>query len=82
MPVMEFLERNAREYPNEIALVELNPEEKDTRRTTWKEYELIQPDRFEPYRREITWSVFNEKANRFANMLLGRGIKKGTRWPY
>ena len=30
MPVMEFLERNAREYPNEIALVELNPEEKDT----------------------------------------------------
>ena len=57
MPVMEFLERNAREYPNEIALVELNPEEKDTRRTTWKEYELIQPDRFEPYRREITWSV-------------------------
>ena len=53
--------------------MELNPEEKDTRRTTWKEYELIQPDRFEPYRREITWSVFNEKANRFANMLLGRG---------
>ena len=79
MPVMEFLERNAREYPNEIALVELNPEEKDTRRTTWKEYELIQPDRFEPYRREITWSVFNEKANRFANMLLGRGIKKGDK---
>ena len=79
MPVMEFLERNAREYPNEIALVELNPEEKDTRRTTWKEYELIQPDRFEPYRREITWSVFNEKANRFANMLIGRGIKKGDK---
>ncbi|MCI9337550.1 MAG: acyl--CoA ligase [Lachnospiraceae bacterium] len=79
MPVMEFLERNAREYPNEIALVELNPEEKDTRRTTWKEYDLIQPDRFEPYRREITWSVFNEKANRFANMLIGRGIKKGDK---
>ena len=79
MPVIEFLERNAREYPNEIALVELNPEEKDTRRTTWKEYELIQPDRFEPYRREITWGVFNEKANRFANMLLGRGIKKGDK---
>ena len=82
MPVMEFLERNAREYPNEIALVELNPEEKDTRRTTWKEYELIQPDRFEPYRREITWSVFNEKANRFANMLIGGASRRGTRWPY
>ena len=79
MPVTDFLDRNAREYPNETALVELNPDEKDTRRTTWKEYELIQPDRFQPYRREITWSVFNEKANRFANLLLGRGIRKGDK---
>ena len=76
MPVMEYLERNARLYPDEVALVELNPEEEDTRRTTWKEYDLIQPTRFEPYRREITWSIFNEKANGFANMLIGRGIKK------
>lgn len=79
MPVTDFLDRNARLYPNEVALVELNPDEKDTRRTTWKEYDLIQPDRFEPYRREITWGVFNEKANRFANMLLGRGVKKGEK---
>lgn len=79
MPVTDFLDRNARMYPNEVALVELNPDEKDTRRTTWKEYDLIQPDRFEPYRREITWSVFNEKANRFANMLIGRGVKKGDK---
>lgn len=54
MPVTEFLDRNARLYPDEIALVELNPDEKDTRRITWKEYDLIQPSRFEPYRREIT----------------------------
>lgn len=33
MPVTEYLERNAREYPDEVALVELNPDEKDTRRT-------------------------------------------------
>ena len=79
MPVTEFLERNAKLYGHEVALVELNPEQKDTRRKTWKEYELIEPNRFEPYRREITWSVFNEKANRFANMLLGRGIKKGDK---
>ena len=79
MPVTEFLDRNAKLYPEEVALVELNPEEKDTRRTTWKEYELIQPDRFEPYRREITWGVFNEKANRFANMLISRGVKKGDK---
>ena len=79
MPVTDFLDKNAQLYPNEIALVELNPDEKDTRRSTWKEYELIQPDSFQPYRREITWSVFNEKANRFANMLIGRGVKKGDK---
>ena len=79
MPVTEYLERNARLYPDEVALVELNPDEPDTRRTSWKEFELIQPSRFEPYRREITWSVFDEKAIRFANMLIGRGIKKGDK---
>lgn len=79
MPVMEFLERNARLYPDEVALVELNPEEKDTRRTTWKEYELIRPTGFTAYRREITWSVFDEKANRFANLLISRGIQKGDK---
>ncbi len=79
MPVTDYLERNAKLYPDEVALVELNPEEKDSRKLTWKEYELIEPDRFQPYRREITWSVFNEKANRFANMLLSRGVKKGDK---
>lgn len=79
MPVMDFLERNAKLYTDETALIELNPEENDTRRTTWKEYELIQPSRFQPYRREITWGVFNEKANRCANMLINRGIQKGDK---
>ena len=79
MPVTEYLERNAKLYPDEVALVELNPEQKETRRTTWKEYELVEPDRFQPYRREITWSVFNEKANRVANMLISRGIRKGDK---
>lgn len=77
--VIDYLERNAKEYGDEVALVELNPEEADSRRISWKEYELIEPSRFEPYRREITWSVFNEKANRFANLLLSRGIQKGDR---
>ena len=75
MPVTEYLIRNAELYPDEVALVELNPDEKDTRRTTWKEFDLIQPSANMPYRREITWSVFNEKANRFANMLISRGVK-------
>ncbi|MCQ2582961.1 MAG: acyl--CoA ligase [Treponema sp.] len=79
MPVIKYLERNAELYANEIALVELNPDEQDKRRSNWKEAELIEPTKFEPFRREITWSVFNEKANRFANMLLARGVKKGDK---
>ena len=79
MPVTDLLERNHKLYGDEIALVELNPLVKDTKRTTWKEYNLVQQTSYEPYRREITWSVFDEKANRVANMLLSRGIKKGDR---
>ncbi|MCR4777560.1 MAG: AMP-binding protein [Lachnospiraceae bacterium] len=79
MPVMEFLERNAKLYPDEVALIELNPAEADNRRTTWKESELIEPNRFQPYRREITWKVFDEKANRCANMLKSRGVTKGDK---
>ncbi len=79
VPVTEFLERNAELYRDEVALVSLNPDEKDTRRVSWKESDLIQPISFTPFRREITWGVFEEKANRVANMLLGRGIKKGEK---
>ena len=79
MPVTDLLERNHRLYGDEVALVELNPSVKDTKRTSWREYSLVQPTSFKPYRREITWSVFDEKANRVANMLLERGIKKGDR---
>ncbi len=79
MPITEILERNAELYGNDISLVEVNPDIKETRRVTWKEYELIEPNPVCHYRREITWSVFNEKANRFANMLISRGIKKGDK---
>ena len=79
MPVTDLLERNHKLYGDEVALVELNPTMKDTRKTTWKEYDLVQQTSFVPYRREITWSVFDEKANRVANMLLSRGVQKGDR---
>ena len=79
MPVTDLLERNHKLYGDEVALVELNPTVQDTRRTTWKEYDLVQATSNIPYRREITWSIFDEKANRVANMLLSRGIQKGDR---
>ena len=79
MPITDLLERNSKLYGEESALVEINPEIQEQQRVTWKEYELIQPTSSAPYRREITWSVFDEKANRVANMLLGRGIRKGQK---
>ncbi len=79
MPITEILERNCKLYGEDICLVEINPEMKETKRVTWKEYELIQPNPTTHYRREITWNVFEEKANRFANMLLSRGVKKGDK---
>ena len=79
MPITKILEKNCREFGDDICLVEINPEVKEVRRVTWKEYELMEPNPVTHYRREITWNVFNEKANRFANLLTQRGIKKGDK---
>ncbi|MBQ1399833.1 MAG: acyl--CoA ligase [Lachnospiraceae bacterium] len=79
MPITELLERNAKLYGDEVALVEVNPELQERRTVTWKEYNLIEATGTEPYRREITWGVFDEKANRVANMLMERGIRKGQK---
>lgn len=79
MPITELLEKNAKEYANDVCLVEINPDVHEKKRITWKEYELIQPDTKSHYRREITWNIFDEKANRIANFLMSRGIKKGDK---
>jgi acyl-CoA synthetase (AMP-forming)/AMP-acid ligase II len=55
----EILARNARLYPNDIALIERNPNDGK--------------------RQEITWKQFDERANQFANVLIGRGIRKGDK---
>src|SRR3972149_8870389 len=55
----EMLARNARLYPNDVALIERIPAEKK--------------------RIEITWRQFDEKVNRFANVLIHKGIKKGDK---
>lgn len=79
MPITKYLESNAEKYADDCALVELNPEVKDTRRMTWKEFDLTQPEPNLPYRREISWRIFNEKANRCAHYLLERGVRKGDK---
>lgn len=79
MTIVDLLERNSREHGGETALVEIDPENSDNRRHTWRDYELVEPTRRSYYRAEITWAVFNEKANRFANALINLGIGKGDK---
>lgn len=76
MPITEFLERNAKEYPQDTALVEINPKVMEQAKVTWREYSLIETNPMNAGRREITWLDFDKKANRFANLLLSRGIRK------
>ncbi len=78
MPIIDLLERNSTLYGNDSALVELNPEQQP-RRVVWKEYNLIEATGYTDFRKEITWAEFNEKANRFANFLLSRNIRKGDK---
>ena len=77
MPITELLVRNANLYGDEISLVEMNPELQERREVTWREYELIEPIPSAEFRREITWREFDEQANKVANLLLKKGIKKG-----
>jgi len=79
MIITDLLERNANMFPDDTALVEIAPQLMEAARVTWKEYALIQPNPEESGRQEITWGEFNKKANRFANLLLSRGIKKGDK---
>ena len=79
MPITDFLERNAKIYPNDVALVEVNPEKQPKKDMTWREYNLIDAAEGDRYRREITWREFDIRANRFANLLFIRGIKKGDK---
>jgi len=79
MTIVHLLERNAKEFAGDTALIEINPDQPETRKLTWHDYELVQPTNKKHYRREITWEVFNEKSNRLANMLKSSGIGKGKK---
>ena len=80
MIITDYLERNARLYSAETALVEINPSEERDNAVTWRDFNLIEnanPDA--PYRRDMSWKDFDRQANRFANLLLSRGLTKGTK---
>ncbi len=79
MPITELLSRNSELYGQETCLTEINLDLQNSHKVIWREYELIENNPAGEYRREMTWRVFDEKANRFANLLIKRGIKKGDK---
>ncbi|MCL1792482.1 MAG: acyl--CoA ligase [Oscillospiraceae bacterium] len=85
MPITEILAKNADIYGNEICLVEINPEfEKlpephGKNGKEWKEYQLVETAHKNKYKKEISWREFDDKANRLANLLIGRGVAKGDK---
>ena len=79
MDITELLSRNAKLYGQETCLTEINLDLQESHNVTWREYELIENNPAGEYRREMSWRVFEEKANRMANLLVKRGIKKGDK---
>ena len=79
MPITEILSHNAEKYGQEICLTEINLDLQEKHNVIWREFELIENNPAGEYRRDMTWRVFDEKANRMANLLLKRGIGKGDK---
>ena len=80
MVITDFLERNARLFGGEIALVEINPSEERDHAVTWRDFSLIESaNPSAPYRRALSWKDFDRRANRIANLLLSRGLERGTK---
>jgi len=79
MPITEILRQNATKFPNDVALVEINPQVENRNNVTWREFSLIETSPTDSFRSEITWKEFDKKSNRLANLLLSRGIKKGDK---
>lgn len=79
MIITDILVKNAKSFPNDISLVEISPEIKELQEKEWKEFELVETGKAGNHRREITWEEFNQQANKFAHMLMEKGIKKGDK---
>ncbi|MDR1564933.1 MAG: acyl--CoA ligase [Oscillospiraceae bacterium] len=79
MPITDFLTRNAELYGDEVSLVEVNPDLRERNDPPWRELALVEADHHSGYRKAITWSTFDERANKLANLLLQKGVKRGDK---
>ncbi len=71
MSIVDFLEKNARLYPNEVSCRNLTGESAGEGGYL-AGINLIEAGSAGKYRREMTWKEFDVKANRFANLLRTR----------
>ena len=60
--------------------MEINPSEERDHAVTWRDFSLIESaNPSAPYRRAMSWKDFDRRANRIANLLLSRGLERGTK---
>ncbi|MDR1598576.1 MAG: acyl--CoA ligase [Oscillospiraceae bacterium] len=78
MPITCFLESNARQWPDDAALVEINPSLARSA-SDWREFSLVETAAEPGYRKELTWREFDDRANQIANLLLSAGVKRGDK---
>lgn len=79
MIITDFLAKNAKEFSDDTALIEINPDSGKRRSDNWAEFALVETDPDGAYRREMSWSDFDRKANQFANLLLANGVGRGDK---
>ena len=79
MIITDVLTQNARLYPGDISLVEVNPEIREKIDKAWQEFDLVESVPKPASRKEITWGEFEGKANKLSHYFLSEGVTKGSK---
>ncbi len=79
MIITDVLTQNARLYPNDVSLVEVNPEIREKIDKAWEEFDLVEAVPKPAHRKEITWREFEGKANKLSHYFLSEGVTKGSK---
>ena len=79
MIITDILTKNAELYPDEVSLVEVNPEIQERIDRAWKEYDLVEAMPKPIHRRELTWRDFEGTSNKLAHHFLSEGVTKGNK---
>ena len=79
MIITDVLTQNARLYPNDVSLVEVNPEIREKIDKAWQEFDLVESVPKPASRKEITWGEFEGKANKLSHYFLSEGVTKGSK---